>query len=151
MARPRRPRRNTTAQSWCADVRRFLRPINTDEVLGTHTGPRLDPTRPIATLQSLTSGDWLCVPKTSSNTLELAGPRWLTWRRLVCSSSPSATILWRTALCGDFAARKCVEFAAFCNRPLHLGTRLIPKSALWGASFSETLYFRLKVRFRRSH
>ena len=33
----------------------------------------------------------LCVPKTSSNTLELAGPRWLTWRRLVCSSSPSAS------------------------------------------------------------
>jgi hypothetical protein len=30
----------------------------------------------------------LCVPKTSSNTLELAGPRWLAWRRLVCSSSP---------------------------------------------------------------
>src|SRR5450759_1834776 len=40
----------------------------------------------------------LCVPKTSSNTLELAGPRWLTWRRLVCSSSPSATIPSRTAL-----------------------------------------------------
>src|SRR5450759_1527496 len=34
----------------------------------------------------------LCVPKTSSNTLEFAGPRWLTWRRLVCSSSPSAPL-----------------------------------------------------------
>jgi len=54
----------------------------------------------------------LCVPKTSSNTLELAGPRWLTWRRLVCSSSPSATISSRTALSRDFAARNRQEFAA---------------------------------------
>ena len=36
MARPRRPGRNTAAQSWCADVRRFFRLINADEVLGTH-------------------------------------------------------------------------------------------------------------------
>jgi hypothetical protein len=51
----------------------------------------------------------LCVPKTSSNTLELAGPRWLTWRRLVCSSSPSATIPLRTALSRDFVARNRQE------------------------------------------
>jgi hypothetical protein len=57
--------------------------------------------------------DALCVPKTSSNTLELAGPRWLAWRRLVCSSSPSATIPSRTALSRDFVARKREEFAAF--------------------------------------
>src|SRR5674476_856795 len=36
MARPRRPVRNKVARSWFADVRRFLRLINTDEVLGTH-------------------------------------------------------------------------------------------------------------------
>src|ERR1019366_5051472 len=36
MARPRRPVRNPAAQSWCAEVRRFLRLINADEVLGTH-------------------------------------------------------------------------------------------------------------------
>jgi hypothetical protein len=34
----------------------------------------------------------LCVPKTSSNTPEFAGLRWLTWRRLVSSSSPSANL-----------------------------------------------------------
>src|SRR5450759_3306113 len=54
----------------------------------------------------------LCVPKTSSKTPELAGIRWLAWRRLVCSSSPSATIPSRTALSRDFAARKRQEFAA---------------------------------------
>jgi hypothetical protein len=32
----------------------------------------------------------LCMPKTSSNSPELAGIRWLAWRRLVCSSTPSA-------------------------------------------------------------
>src|ERR1035441_9673886 len=36
MARPRRPVRNIAARSWFADVRRFHRLINTDEVLGTH-------------------------------------------------------------------------------------------------------------------
>jgi len=45
----------------------------------------------------------LCVPKTSSNTPEFAGLRWLAWRRLVSSSSPSATIPSRTALSRDFA------------------------------------------------
>src|ERR1039457_2134435 len=40
MARPRRPVRNPAARSWCAEVRRFLRLINADEVLGTHTRPR---------------------------------------------------------------------------------------------------------------
>src|SRR5450631_3413506 len=35
MARPRRPVRNPAARSWCAEVRRFLRLINADEVLGT--------------------------------------------------------------------------------------------------------------------
>src|ERR1035437_6870653 len=38
MARPRRPLRNTAARSWCADVRRFFRLINADEVFGTHKG-----------------------------------------------------------------------------------------------------------------
>src|ERR1017187_8596877 len=37
MARPRRPVRNIAARSWCAEVKRFLRLINADEVLGTHT------------------------------------------------------------------------------------------------------------------
>src|SRR5271169_483704 len=37
MASPRRPVRNIAARSWCAEVRRFLRLINTDEVFGTHT------------------------------------------------------------------------------------------------------------------
>src|SRR4029450_11576115 len=40
MARPRRPARNITSQSWCADVRRFPPLINTDDVFGTHR-PRL--------------------------------------------------------------------------------------------------------------
>jgi hypothetical protein len=34
----------------------------------------------------------LCVPKTSSKTPEFARIRWLAWRRLVCSSSPSTKI-----------------------------------------------------------
>src|SRR5271169_6467146 len=38
MASPRRPVRNIAARSWCAEVRRFLRLINTDEVFGTHNG-----------------------------------------------------------------------------------------------------------------
>src|ERR1035437_779755 len=38
MARPRRPVRNIATRSWCADVRRFLRLIKTDEVFGTHSG-----------------------------------------------------------------------------------------------------------------
>src|ERR1019366_10137590 len=41
MARPRRPVRNIATRSWCADVRRFLRLINTDEVFGTHNGLHL--------------------------------------------------------------------------------------------------------------
>ena len=36
MVRPKRPVRNIAARSWCADVRRFFRLINTDEVFGTH-------------------------------------------------------------------------------------------------------------------
>src|SRR5664280_700438 len=72
----------------------------------------------------------LCVPKTSSKTPELAGIRWLAWRRLVCSSSPSATTPSRTALSRDFVARKREEFAASWVRPLHLGTWLAPKSVL---------------------
>jgi hypothetical protein len=36
---------------------------------------------------------FLCVPKTPFTTPELAGLRWLAWRRLVSSSSPSATFL----------------------------------------------------------
>jgi hypothetical protein len=51
------------------------------------------------------------VPKTSSKTPELAGLRWLAWRRLVSSSSPSAIIPSRTALSRDFVARKREEFA----------------------------------------
>src|SRR5450830_143923 len=43
MARPRRPVRNILARSWCADVRRFLRLINTDEVFGTHSPPKNPP------------------------------------------------------------------------------------------------------------
>src|SRR5271167_2902683 len=39
MVRPKRPVRNIAARSWCADVRRFSRLINADEVLGTHTDP----------------------------------------------------------------------------------------------------------------
>ena len=42
--------------------------------------------------------------------------RWLAWRRLVSSSSPSATIPLRTALSRDFAARKREEFAASADR-----------------------------------
>src|SRR5450631_2570729 len=42
MAPPRQKLRNTSAQSWCADVGRFLRLINTDGVSGTHKRP---PTR----------------------------------------------------------------------------------------------------------
>ena len=37
MARPRQPLQNTAARSWCAEVRRFLRLINTDKVFGTHS------------------------------------------------------------------------------------------------------------------
>src|ERR1035437_10695017 len=40
MAPPKRPVRNKAARSWSADVRRFLRLINTDEVLGTHSSHR---------------------------------------------------------------------------------------------------------------
>ena len=36
-ARNRNEVRQGWGASWCADVRRFLRPINTDEVIGTHT------------------------------------------------------------------------------------------------------------------
>src|ERR1019366_8298999 len=36
MAPPKRPVRNKAARSWSADVRRFFRLINADEVLGTH-------------------------------------------------------------------------------------------------------------------
>src|SRR6266568_6260584 len=41
MARPRRPVRNIAARSWCADVRRFFRLINADELLGTHSSPAI--------------------------------------------------------------------------------------------------------------
>src|SRR5450759_4719998 len=40
MVRPRRPVRNIAARSWCADVRRSLQLINTDEVFGIHTMTR---------------------------------------------------------------------------------------------------------------
>jgi hypothetical protein len=46
------------------------------------------------------AGDYLCVPKTSSNTLVLAGPRWLTWRRLVCRPLRSQFEYWT----GDYRA-----------------------------------------------
>src|ERR1035441_421956 len=40
MVRPRRSVRNIAARSWCADVRRSLQLINTDEVFGIHTMTR---------------------------------------------------------------------------------------------------------------
>src|SRR5665647_20925 len=67
----------------------------------------LDPNRPIR------EADIGRLPKTSSKTPELAGIRWLAWRRLVCSSSPSATCaqtsglpVFSSNLCSDAAPHK---------------------------------------------
>jgi hypothetical protein len=58
-------------------------------------------------------------------------PRFASEDRAVSSNrTPSATIPWRTSLSRDFVAKKREEFAAFRNRPLHLGARLAPKSIL---------------------
>ena len=82
---PPRPR----IPSWkglSADSEEKREPVSDIDTAAVDSLKVLDPNRPIREADI----GRLCVPKTSPKTPELAGIRWLAWRRLVSSSSPSA-------------------------------------------------------------